>query len=68
MEFDNLLFILSISDSSGVLGILHSDRLFVHHDLDIQEEQDTLDRLISAYNSGHESCIVTSGGTYINSY
>ncbi|MDA8224204.1 hypothetical protein [Desulfosporosinus sp.] len=67
MDLNDLLLIISMSDSLGVLGILHNDRLFMHRDLSIQEEQDTLDKLITVFNSGYKNCIVTRDGTYINS-
>lgn len=67
MDLEDLLLILSISHSSDVLGIIHSKRLFLGQDLSSREEQDTLDKLIAAQNSGCECCIVTRDGVFVNS-
>lgn len=67
MDFNDVLIVLSVSDSSGILGILDRGRIAVGKDLCFQEEQDIINQLTTAHYSGYNCCIVTREGTYINS-
>lgn len=65
MDIEDLLLILSISDSSSILGLTHNNRLFINDDLDFRDGQETYDKLMAASNMGYECCIVTANNTYV---